>query len=132
MGDVLIRIEMEPALPALLLGPAVPGKRQRLDAAVGKLDEILLKRIEAERVFHLEARELAVRAVGLDEELAVFAEEARMHAVIVEARIVEIAKHGLLGGMGHGVRVLRAVPRRGFGLMAAGASLAADEAQSLG
>ena len=38
------------------------------------------------------------------------AEEARAHAVIVEARIVEIAEHGLLGGVRHGVRVLRSVP----------------------
>ena len=33
-----------------------------------------------------------------------------MHAEIVEARIVEVAEHGLLGRVRHGVRVLRAVP----------------------
>src|SRR5262249_35865436 len=31
--DLLVRVEMEPALAALLLGPAVPGDRQRLQTA---------------------------------------------------------------------------------------------------
>ena len=68
--DLLARIEMKPALPALLLRPAVPGDRERLQPAVRKFDEILLQRIDAEGVFHLERRELAVRPVGLDEKLA--------------------------------------------------------------
>ena len=105
--DLLVRIEMEPALAALVLRPAVPGDRQRLQAAVGKLDQILLQRIDAERVLHLERGELAVGAVGLDQEFSVLAEEARMHAVIVEARVVEIAEHRLVGGMLHGKLVLR-------------------------
>jgi hypothetical protein len=40
--DLLVRIEMEPALSALLLGAAIPGDRQRLEPAVRKFDEILL------------------------------------------------------------------------------------------
>ena len=108
--DLLVRIEMEPALAALLLRPAVPGDRQRLQAAVGKLDQVLLQRIDAERVLDLEVGELAVGPVGLDEELSVLAEEARTHAVIVEARIVEIAEHRFVGRVLHGVLVLRAAP----------------------
>src|SRR5262249_57043208 len=92
--DLLVRIEMEPALAALLLRPTVPGDRQRLQAAVGKLDQVLLKRVEAERVLDLEGGELAVRPVGLDEKFAVLAEEARAHAVMLEARVVEVAEHG--------------------------------------
>ncbi len=60
--------------------------------------------------FTSKVSELAVGAVGLDHELVAVAEEARVHAEIIETRIVEIAEHALLGGMGHGVRVLRAVP----------------------
>ena len=71
VADLLVRIEVEPALAALVLRPAVPGDRERLQPAVGKFDQILLQRIEAERVFDLERGELAVRPVGLDEELAV-------------------------------------------------------------
>ena len=110
VADLFMRIEMEPALPALVLRARIPGERQRLDAPVGKLDEILLQGIEAEGVFHLEGGELAVRAVGLDHELVAVAEEARVHAEIVEARIVEIAEHGVLARMRHGMRVLRPVP----------------------
>ena len=60
--DLLVRIEMEPALAALVLRPAVPGERQRLQAAVGKLDQILLQRIDAERVLDLERRRACRRA----------------------------------------------------------------------
>ena len=74
--DLFIGIEMEPALSAFLLRSAVPSERQRLQAAIGKLHEILLQRIEAERVLHLEGGEFAVGAIGLDEELAVLAEKA--------------------------------------------------------
>ena len=105
MLDLLVRIEMEPALAALLLWAAVPGDRQRLQPAVGKLDQILLQRVEAERVLDLERGELAVGPIGLDQELPVLAEETRAHAVIVEARVVEIAKHGFVG---------RVVPSRGL------------------
>ncbi len=125
--DVLFRVEVKPALAALRFRPCVPGERERLHAAVGKLDEVLLQGIEAEGVFHLEGGEVAVRPVGLDEKLAVLAEEPRVHAVIVEARIVEIAEHRGVGRVGHGVGVLRRVPERGLAAMASGAGLAADE-----
>ena len=95
--DLLVRIEMEPALAALVLRPAVPGDRQRLQPAVGKLDQILLQRIDAERVLDLKRGELAVGPIGLDEELSILAEEARSHAVMIEARIVEIAEHRFVG-----------------------------------
>ena len=107
--------------------PAVPGDRQRLQPAVGEFDEVLLQRIDAEGVFHLERGELAVRTVGLDQELSVLAEEARMHAVIVEAGIVEIAEHRFVGRVVHRVLVLRAAPKLRLRLVAAGAGLAADK-----
>src|SRR6516164_368415 len=69
--DLLIRVEMEPALAALFFRPAVPGDGERLHPAVRELDEILLQRIDTKCVFHFEGGELAVRAVGLDEEPAI-------------------------------------------------------------
>ena len=113
--DLLVRIEMEPALAAFVLGPAVPGDRQRLQPAVGEFDEILLQRVDTERVLDLEGGELAVRPVGLDEKLSVLAEEARTHAVIVEARVVEIAEHRLVGRVLHREVVLRGAPLLRFG-----------------
>ena len=127
--DLLVRVEMEPALAAFVLRPAVPGKRESLQAAVGKLDEVLLQRIDAERVLDLEGAELAVRAVGLDDEFSVLAEEAGAHAEIFETRIVEIAEHRLVGRVLHGELVLRRAPQVRFGAVAAGAGFAADESR---
>ena len=118
---------MKPALAARLSRPAVPGERQGLQASVGEFDEVLLQRIEAEGVLHLEHRELAVRTIRLDQEFPVLAEETGMHAVIVEAGVVEIAEHGLVGRVLHRGLVLRGAPQFRFGLVAAGAGLAADE-----
>src|SRR5262249_19473403 len=73
--DLLVRIEMEPALAGLIFRPAVPGDRQRLQAPVRKLDQILLQRVNAESVLDLEHAELAVRPVRFDEELSFLAEE---------------------------------------------------------
>ncbi len=129
VADMLIRIEVEPALAALLLRAAVPSDGQRLHAAVRKLDEILLQGLEPERVLHLERTELAVRAVGLDEELAVLFEEAGLGAVIVEARVVEIAEHGVGARVGHGVGVLRGMPQLPRVLVTGDAGLAADEGE---
>ena len=112
--DLLVRVEMKPALAALLLRPAVPGERQRLQPAVGKLDQILLQRLDAEGVLDFERGEVAVGPVGLDEKLSVLAEEARMHAVMVEARTGEIAEHRFVVCVLHGELMLRAVPKLRF------------------
>ena len=125
--DLLVRIEMEPALTALALGPAVPGDRQSLQPAIGECDEILLQRVDPERVLDFEGGELSVWSVGLDKKLPVLAEETGMHAVIVETRVVEIAEHRLVGRVLHGEVVLRGAPQLRFGTVAAGAGLAADE-----
>src|SRR6202022_1921714 len=107
--------------------PAVPGERQGLEAPVGKLDEILLQRIDPEGVFHFERGELAVGTISLDQKFSVPAEEARMHAVIIEARIAEIAQHRFVGRVIHGLLMLRPTPKLCLRLMAAGAALAAYE-----
>src|SRR5262245_21099703 len=125
--DLLIRIEVEPALAACGLRPAVPGQRQGLYPSVGKLDEILLQWVDAERVLDLEDGERSIGSVGLDEELSVLAEETGVHAVIVEARLVEIAEDRLLGRMSHCLLVLGTTPQLCLGTVAAGAGLAADK-----
>ena len=62
---------MEPALAALLLRSRIPRDRQRLFAAVGKIDQILLQRMHAERVADFVVVQLAIGTVGVDDELAV-------------------------------------------------------------
>src|ERR1700683_3652457 len=80
--DLLVRVKMEPALATPLLRSGIPCDGQRLNAAIGKFDQVLLQRRDAKRVFHLECRKLAVWIVGLDQVLSVLAEEARMNAVV--------------------------------------------------
>src|SRR5262249_43796618 len=130
--DLLVGIEVEPALPALLLRSRVPGDRERLQPAVGERDQILLQRVDPEGVFDLEGRGLAVGTVGLDHKFAVPPEEARADAVVVEARLVEIAEDGLLRRVVHGELVLRFAPQVALGAMAAGTGLAADEVRRTG
>jgi len=125
--DLLVRVEMKPALTTLVLWAAVPGDRQRLQPAVGKLNQILLQRIEPERVLDLERGKLAVGPIGLDQELPVPAEEAGAYAVVVEARVGKIAKNRLVVGMGHRVAMLRAAPESCLCLVAAAAAFAADK-----
>ena len=103
--------------------------RQRLHAAAGELDQVLLQRAHAERVLDLVVGELAVRAVGVDEELAVAAEERRRRAGVGELRVGEIAQHRLVVGDLHREVVVRALPRRVLRGVAAGAGGGADEAR---
>ncbi len=131
VADLLVRIEMEPTLAAFALRSAVPGERQRLQPSVGKFDQVLLQRIDAERVLGLEDGELAVMAVSLDQEFAVSTEKARAHDVVLETRIVEVAQHRLAGRMIHGELVLRIAPQLCFGAMATGACIAAHEGHIL-
>src|SRR6516164_3416646 len=125
--DLLVRIEMEPALAALLLRPCVPRNRQRLHTVVGEFDQILLERIDAEGVFHLKGGKLSVRPVGLDKECIISPKKAGARAVIIEGRIVEIAEHRFLVCVLHGVLVLRCAPKLRLHHMTARAGLAADE-----
>ena len=127
VADLFVRIEVKPALTALVLRATIPGDRERLQPSVGKFDQVLLQRIQAECVFDLEHAELAVRPVGLDQEFSVFAEEARAHAVVPERRIVEIAEHGLVGRVIHRVLMLRRAPKVRFRAMAPGACPAANK-----
>jgi len=82
--------------------------------ATRKLHEVLLQRIHAEGVAHLEVGELAVGPVGADHELAVAAEELAGDAVLAEPCAGEIAEHGRLGGELHRERVLRGLPASEF------------------
>src|SRR5262249_53092589 len=118
---------MKPALTAALLRPTVPGERQRLQPTVGELDQVLLQGIHTEDVLHLKGGELAVGAVGFDQKFPVLAEETGTHAVMVEARVVEIAEHGLVGRVLHGALMLRCAPELRLRLVAADAALATDK-----
>src|SRR5450631_1020319 len=127
VADLLVRIEVKPALTAFVRRPAIPRNRQRLQSAIGKLDEVLLERIDTERILDLEGRNLAVRAIGFDQILPFLPEETGLYAEIVETGIGEISQHRIVGRMRHCELMVRALPQLCLGLVAAGAGLAADE-----
>ncbi|MGY4183942.1 MULTISPECIES: hypothetical protein [unclassified Bradyrhizobium] len=89
----------------------------------------MLQRIDAEGVFHLEDGELAVKSVGLHQELAALAEEARARAGVVKCCIVEIAADSLRGRMIHGVAMLRRLPESCLRLVATHTGIAAGKSQ---
>jgi hypothetical protein len=101
-GHVLAGVEVEPSLPALCLRPRVPGDAERLNAAIGELDEVLLERRGAEGVRDLVVPERAVGTIGPHRELPVAAEEGRGHAGIREPRIIEVAGDAGVGRRLHG------------------------------
>src|SRR5262249_27110652 len=129
VADILVRIEMEPALSAFVFRSVVPGNRQCLQPPVGELDQVLLKRVHAERVFHLIKCELAVRSVGLDQKIRVLAKKPRSDVEILKARAVKIAEHGLVRCMSHCAFMLGRVPKLAFGLMTARANLASRKSR---
>src|SRR5690606_24199731 len=78
---VLVGIKIEPPRPAFIARPRVPRDRQGLETTAADVEEILLKRLDAEDVRHPELAGRAVRPFGADEERAVPHEEARLYAV---------------------------------------------------
>ncbi|MNQ72480.1 hypothetical protein D3C85_871870 [compost metagenome] len=89
----LTGVKREPALPAFGLRSCIPGNGQTLQAATGKLHQVLLQRLVAKGVANQEFRRFAIRAFDVDEELLAAAEKLRLHAAILEPRILEIAQH---------------------------------------
>ena len=98
-----------------------------MQLAARQLDQVLLQRCHAEGVFHLEVAGLTVRPFGADPVLAVTLKEADIHAIAVEARLLEITKHRCRVRFLHRQIVLRTMP--GFVLrgMALGAFFGADK-----
>jgi hypothetical protein len=93
MVDLLLWIEVEPALPAFALRPRIPGDRQHLVAPVGERNQVLLQRIDAKGVADFVVGQLAVRPVGAHHELVAAPEEGRLDAVLGEPAVVEVAEN---------------------------------------
>ena len=127
VGDLLVGVEVKPALAALVLRPGVPSERQRLEAAAGEGDQVLLQRVDAEGVVDLVVVHGPIGTVRLDEEAVALAVEARGDAVLGERDVGEVAQHRGRRRDLHRLVVLRAVPSLRLGGMAAGADRSTDE-----
>lgn len=103
--DPLAWIEMK---PPVLLG--IPGHAQGLQPAFADLDQVLLKRCDAEGVGDLEVGVLAINPRRVDPEIVTL---ARKHAGLffgLEGHIVEVPEHRVGGGRLHRQLVMGALP----------------------
>ncbi len=107
--DLLVRIEMEPAPPSPLGGPAVPGPAQRLQPAAGKLDEVLLQRLDTEGVADRQILD-ALRTLDADGEALALANRDRGLPGVDERPSVEAAEDGPRRRLLHGEIVVRSLP----------------------
>jgi len=117
---------MKPTLPASLLRSRIPRNRQSLKSTAGQLDEILLQRLDAERVADLEIRELSIRAVCADKELAIALEERARRATLRDVSIAEVAGNAAVARRRHGGLVLRLAPVGGLAAVTGFARARAD------
>ena len=126
-GDVRPIVAMfEGGLPTLRRRARIPGDRQRLQTSALQRQQELLQRVDTEHPAHRVLPQLAVRAVGDHAVLAVAAQEARLHPVVLEACVVEVPEHRLRGGRLHGQVVVRAAPGAELGLVAVRTGGSAD------
>jgi len=116
-----VRVEMEPPLASLGARARVPREAQRLDPTVGEGHQILLERVDAERVGNLELTGLPVGALGADEVLPVAAEEGRRDTPVRDAGLVEAPEDRVGCGGLHRAGMVRTAKRVRFLRVAAGA-----------
>src|SRR5450759_2683866 len=62
--EFLVRVKVKPTLATLGFRSRIPGKPKHLVAAVGKSNQILLQRIDAERVGNLVIMQFSLGTVG--------------------------------------------------------------------
>src|SRR5262249_41353823 len=108
--ELLTRVEMEPALTALLFRAAIPGDAERLIASPGKGDQILLQRIYPEGVGDRMVVRRAIRTVGADHEFVAIAEKGRRDTEMLEPGAGEIAEHRRRRRGLHRQSMMRALP----------------------
>src|SRR5271168_1991598 len=118
-GKFLARIKTEPALTSERRRTTVPRNPERLEAAAAHLDEVLLQRINAKRVFDFVVMKNAVRAVGAHHELRGALKEGRVDPVVAETRVVEVTQNGGICGRLHRQLMMRTAPQGSFGRVTA-------------
>jgi hypothetical protein len=129
--ELLVRVELEPALAALPFRTAVPGDADCLQPSARKRDQVLLQRIDPEGVADLILVERAVGALRTHQELGTGAREGGGNAEMFEPGVGKIAQHGFFCRLLHRQSVVRALPKLRLGRMASRTHLTADIARGL-
>ena len=127
--NALRTLQVEPALPALVCGTAVPCQVEGLQAAVGHGNQVLLQGRETQRVGDFKVCGLSVRTLGADEKFAIAFAEHGARPILAGALPAKRRKHrGAARGL-HGQFVVGAFPGRGFLRMALRTDLGSDMVQ---
>src|SRR5689334_10731186 len=108
--DALSGEEEEPALAPMSRGTAVPSDAERLQASAGHRDQVLLKWIDAERIFYFVVVEATVGAVGAHHEARPLPKEGRSDRVVGEVHVIEGAEHRSRRRHLHRRLMMRAAP----------------------
>ena len=123
----LLRIEMEPALAAVLRGPCVPGDIEGLQAAAGQRQQVLLQGFDTKGVAYREVLQGTVFAGGVDDEIVAVAGEGCGYPAAGEGGTVEITEYRVSCGLLHGQVMVRVLPQLVFGPVTVGTALTADK-----
>ncbi|HVA76322.1 MAG TPA: hypothetical protein VNF27_00425 [Candidatus Binataceae bacterium] len=127
IGDRFTGIKCEPSLTAARARAAIPGDAECLQSSAGHRDEILLQRIDTERVLDFVIMKRPIGTIGAHHELRATTKESRGDPVVAEARLREVAHDRGICGRLHGKSMMRAVPERILMLVTRCAFGGADE-----
>ena len=119
--DFLIGVEVVPALPTFAFGTGIPSDGKRLQSAVAQRKQILLKRLDAEYIFHWESVHLASGIISGDQKSLSIAGKGRGDAKILKGCVIEVAQHRLRCGLLHSEIVMGVCPVDGSLFVTTGA-----------
>ena len=106
-----VRINVVPALATLSTAPGIPDDGQHLYMTIGHLDQILLQRRNAKRVFDREQLEFTICIVSSNQEVAVTFEKSAGHVEILKLDTGKISQDALGRDLLHRQRVMGILPK---------------------
>jgi len=125
--NVLVGVNVKPALTTLRLRTCIPRESERLQAAARKLDQVLLQRLDTEHVSDSKILLFSL-LISCPHVAAVFTrEESNGLAEIVNADIIKVAEHSVTIGDLHCQLVMGTHPVSELVLMTGLALAAADK-----
>lgn len=125
--DLLVGLQVIPALSALVGGATIPGHIQCLQMTATDIDQVLLQGIVAKGVLDGEGAGLAACTGGRHLEGFTLPVELRFDVMKLYPDIVEVTQHGVLVGRLHCLVVVRLLPVGIFLLMTLGTEAGAHK-----
>lgn len=83
---------------------------QRLIAPAGQREQILLQRVDAKGVVNFKILQVPVGAIGIHKVFSITHKKARLHLLVTETGLIEIAQYGLIIRQRHSLRMVGFFP----------------------